>query len=146
MWIFISSKFVLTAAHCFDDGDYPKNDKNKWAVTKVIILDKNVLGWVKFKSVVQQLLAGSCTCTYALKQLGNFSNQKIIKIVENKIKFATRLLTKRDRKKNVLELRMCFVHHQILLSTKIVQILRFQNECYFTIFKDIQRFIHLLYL
>ena len=51
---------MLTAAHCFDDGDYPKNDKNKWAVTKVIILDKNVLGWVKFESVVQQLLAGSC--------------------------------------------------------------------------------------
>ena len=141
MWIFISSKFVLTAAHCFDDGDYPKNDKNKWAVTKVIILDKNVLGWVK-------LLAGSCTCTYALKQLRNFSfsNHKIIKIVQNKIKFATWLLTKRDGKKNVLELRMCFVHHQILLSTKIVQILRFQNECYFTIFKDVKRFIYLLYL
>ena len=36
MVIFISSKFVLTAAHCFDDNDYPKNDKNKQVHTKII--------------------------------------------------------------------------------------------------------------
>lgn len=44
MVIFISSKFVLTAAHCFDDNDYPKNDKNKQVPKLFQKLDKNVLG------------------------------------------------------------------------------------------------------
>ena len=42
--VYLVSKFVLTAAHCFDDNDYPKNDKNKQGPKLFQKLDKNVLG------------------------------------------------------------------------------------------------------